>query len=418
MRKFTSISLPLAFRFMLLLAFAMLTLSLLFVSALKFSVTKRQDAELKESISIISESLASSGTDELDFLALPYYITYTVYELESKKVLATNDSLLPLLDSGGKNLTYLKKNFFTDGDLNIRYLTNSVDFKGKTLIVEAAFDISNDSAARMISAFPFIALLSLIPVLFISFVLSFLISRETIASFKKLQADYDREKTFTSNVSHELKTPISIIDGHANLLKRWGKDDPKQLSESIDAILRETGNMNAIVTTLLEMSRLENGKVRVENEKFFVTNFFVKLQEEFTHLCPKIDFEIFDEDFLEIYTDQAKLHQIFTVILSNSIKFASEECKIVLRAKKIGSRIELSAADNGAGFSDEILPYVFERFFKGDSSHNRNVSGAGLGLSIAKTLAEAIGAEITAENAKTGGAVVKILLSGQTRQSF
>ena len=406
MRKFSSISLPLVFRFMLLLAFAMLTLSLLFVSALKFSVTKRQDAELKESISIISESLASSGTDELDFLALPYYITYTVYELESKKVLATNDSLLPLLDSGGKNLTYLKKNFFTDGDLNIRYLTNSVDFKGKTLIVEAAFDISNDSAARMISAFPFIALLSLIPVLFISFVLPFLISRETIASFKKLQADYDREKTFTSNVSHELKTPISIIDGHANLLKRWGKDDPKQLSESIDAILRETGNMNAIVTTLLEMSRLENGKVRVENEKFFVTNFFVKLQEEFTHLCPKI------------YTDQAKLHQIFTVILSNSIKFASEECKIVLRAKKIGSRIELSAADNGAGFSDEILPYVFERFFKGDSSHNRNVSGAGLGLSIAKTLAEAIGAEITAENAKTGGAVVKILLSGQTRQSF
>ena len=88
MRKFTSISLPLVFRFMLLLAFAMLTLSLLFVSALKFSVTKRQDAELKESISIISESLASSGTDELDFLALPYYITYTVYELESKKVLA------------------------------------------------------------------------------------------------------------------------------------------------------------------------------------------------------------------------------------------------------------------------------------------------------------------------------------------
>ena len=211
-------------------------------------------------------------------------------------------------------------------------------------------------------------------------------------------------------MSHELKTPISIIDGHANLLKRWGKDDPKQLSESIDAILHETENMNRVVTTLLDMSRLENGKIKVEKTRFFVTNFFVRLKEEFSALYPEMSFEIIDEDFLEIETDEAKLHQIFTVILSNSVKFAGKECRIKLCAHKNGSKIVLSAEDNGAGFAPEVLPHVFERFYKGDSSHDRNVSGSGLGLSIAKTLAQALGMSIEAKNAPTGGALICLTL--------
>ena len=196
-------------------------------------------------------------------MELPYYITYAVWERESGTLLATNDSLLPHLESEGKSRTYFEKDFFTDGDLNIRYRTARLDFgealTDNSLIVECAIDIANDSAAKMSRALPRLILISLIPILILSFALSYLISRSTIKAFKKLQEDYDREKAFTSNVSHELKTPISIIDGHANLLKRWGKDDPKQLAESIDAILHETENMNSIVTTLLDMSLIENG---------------------------------------------------------------------------------------------------------------------------------------------------------------
>ena len=96
------------------------------------------------------------------------------------------------------------------------------------------------------------------------------------------------------------------------------------------------------------------------------------------------------------------------MILSNSVKFAGENCKITLKAHKIGGRIELSASDDGIGFSAEELPHIFERFYKGDFSHDRNVSGAGLGLSIAKALCTALGAKISAENGANGGAVVKI----------
>ena len=405
-----SISISLALRFMLILAFAMISLSMIFVFALDFSVTKQQDTEIEKSISLISATLRSGSSEDIDFLQLPYYITFAVWEKQDGKVLSTNDSLLPMLESDGKSRTHFEKDFFTDSDLLIRYRTEQIELDGKEILVECAIDIENDSASKMISALPRLVFISLAPILLISFALSFLISRNTITAFKKLREDYDREKAFTANVSHELKTPISIIDGHANLLKRWGKDDPKQLSESIDAILHETENMNRVVTTLLDMSRLENGKIKVEKTRFFVTNFFVRLKEEFSALYPEMSFEIIDEDFLEIETDEAKLHQIFTVILSNSVKFAGKECRIKLCAHKNGSKIVLSAEDNGAGFAPEVLPHVFERFYKGDSSHDRNVSGSGLGLSIAKTLAQALGMSIEAKNAPTGGALICLTL--------
>ena len=410
MRKSSSVSLPLALRFMLLLAAAMLSLSLLFVALLRHSVARAQDAELEKSISLIAAALRSRGADELAFIEIPYFIAYAVWEVEDGRVLATNDALLPLLDSGGKSRTHFEKDFFTDSDLLIRYRTERLDLGGKTLAVECALDIANDSAAQMSRSLPRIVLLSLVPALLFSFALSFLISRQTIREFKKLQADYDREKAFTSNVSHELKTPISIISGHAGLLRRWGKDDPAQLSESIDAILRETENMGAVVETLLAMSRIENGTVSVAKEKCSAADLFARLADEFSVTHPGMTFAISDPDSIEIETDRQKVHQIFTVVLSNSAKFAGERCAISLCARKAGGRTELSAADDGPGFPEEAIPHVFERFYKGDLAHTRNAGGAGLGLSIAKSLADALGISIRAENAKNGGAMVVVTL--------
>lgn len=434
------IEIPLALHFMLLLSAAMLSLSVLFVLGLRFSVTRRQDAELRESIGRITHTLETDGAEELAFTELAYYITYVVYD-DSGAVLATNDSLLPLLDSGGKCRSYFQKGYFTDGDLNIRYLTHRVAgvsaadgistadgsnavtdvsaLEGGTtadgtttsaLTVECALDIANDSAAKMLSAVPLLALIALIPVLLISFAISFLISRSTLSAFRRLQAEYDREKAFSSNVSHELKTPISIIDGHANLLKRWGKDDPAQLEQSIDAILHETETMNAIVTTLLEMSRLEQGHISVQKERFFVTNLFASLKEEFCALYPALRVIISDPDFIELESDVQKLHQIFTVIMANSIKFAGKDCCITLSCRRAGNRTELSAADNGSGFAPQVLPHVFERFYKGDASHRRDEGGAGLGLSIAQALVQALGGSIRAANTESGGAVIVVTL--------
>ena len=122
MKKPPAVPIFLTFRFMILLASAMLSLSLLFVFALRFSVSKRQDNDLQKSLLKIKQSLQTMESDSieetnlLDFLELPYYITYNVYKADSKQVIYSNDSLLPVLDSQGKCETYFEKNYFTDSD--------------------------------------------------------------------------------------------------------------------------------------------------------------------------------------------------------------------------------------------------------------------------------------------------------------
>ena len=404
-QKTNEVSFSLALKFMLLLAAAMLFLSVLFIGLLNLSVKNKQSRELRESAAVICQTVANGDIDDLDFITIPYYITYTVYD-DSKTVLSTNDSLLPLLDSDGKVKEYFEKDYFIDSNLNVRYLTQKVSLVGgSTLLVETAIDIENDSAAKMLSAVPRLVLFALLPVLLLAFAISYLISKNTISAFKKLRQDYDRERTFTSNVSHELKTPISIIDGHANLIKRWGKDDEAQLEESVNAILRETQNMNGIVSTLLELSKLEEGQIKVEKTTIVVNDFFENLRNDYPENV------VYEKTPVTLYTDEQKLHQIFIILISNSLKFAGPECKITLSAIQNAGTIELTLIDNGPGFEPQTIPHIFERFYKGNQAHTyeANKSGSGLGLSIAKTLCNLLGTKIIALNAPAGGAQIKIL---------
>ena len=403
-QKTNEVSFSLALKFMLLLAAAMLFLSVLFIGLLNLSVKNKQAEDLRESGAKICQTIANGNIDDLDFITIPYYITYTVYD-DSKNVLTTNDSLLPLLDSDGKVKEYFEKDYFIDSNLNVRYLTQKVILEnGRSVTVETAIDIENDSAAKMLSAVPRLVLFTLLPVLLMAFTISYLISKKTISAFKKLRQDYDRERTFTSNVSHELKTPISIIDGHANLIKRWGKDDEAQLEESVNAILRETQNMNGIVSTLLELSKLEEGQIKVEKNTIVINDFFEKLRKEYPENV------IYEKSPVTLYTDEQKLHQIFIILISNSLKFAGPECKITLSAIQNAGSIELTLTDNGPGFEPQTIPHIFERFYKGNQAHTyeANKSGSGLGLSIAKTLCDLLGAQITAQNNPSGGAQIII----------
>ena len=405
-KKTTEVSFSLALKFMLLLAAAMLFLSVLFIGLLNLSVKNKQSKELRESAALICQTIVNGNIDDLDFITLPYYyITYTVYD-ESKDVLFTNDSLLPLLDSNGKVKEYFEKDYFIDSNLNVRFLTQKVSPDGvSSVTVETAIDIENDSAAKRLNEVPRLVLFALLPVLLLAFAISYLISKKTISAFKKLRQDYDRERTFTSNVSHELKTPISIIDGHANLIKRWGKDDVAQFEESINTILRETQNMNGIVSTLLELSKLEEGQIKVEKNTIVVNDFFEKLRKEYPENV------VYEKTPVTLYTDEQKLHQIFIILISNSLKFAGPECKITLSAIQNAGSIELTLTDNGPGFEPQTIPHIFERFYKGNQAHTyeANKSGSGLGLSIAKTLCNLLGTQITALNAPAGGAQIKIL---------
>ena len=239
------------------------------------------------------------------------------------------------------------------------------------------------------------------------------LSRTFNELFLRIKADFDRERQFSSDVSHELNTPLTIISGQANLLLRWGKDNPEQLEKSLLAIKNESKSMHAIIENLLQISRIESGRVKPQISQVKLNELFERVSEEFASVAPEARFEIvFEKDVsseISINTDPEMLHQIITIFVSNSVKFAGEKCTVKLSAgMNEKGELVLCESDDGPGISDETLPHVFERFFRGDEAHTRSAGGSGLGLSIAKTLAEALGARISAGKAEPHGALLKI----------
>lgn len=458
-----SFAVRLSLRFMFILTISTILLSLSFLYCIRSLVKRNQTEMLMASENHIleelleklqtSEGLTQNMLEEDDsfFLSseLPYYHTYIAYDSDSEDVLATNDPFLPLLkDTGGKAVHYFEKDFFFDGDLDVLYFSKTHKLGERNIVIAVAENIENDSFTKLFPQLPSALLLMALPVLLLSFLFSLLLTKNTIKPvtkitraaqtmttenldgqlpltgrgdeidelsstfndlFLRIKADFDRERQFSSDVSHELNTPLTVISGQAGLLLRWGKDNPEQLEKSLNAIKDEAKSMHAIIENLLQISRVESGRIKPKLCPVEVAELFDRVEREFAAVAPEVKFEIECPSSVTIETDPEMLHQIITVLVSNSVKFAGSECKIRLTTvRKEDGRFEISESDDGPGISQEALPHVFERFYRADEAHTRSVGGSGLGLAIAKTLAEALGAEISAGNLETGGAVFKL----------
>ena len=459
MVKKSSVSLRLALRFTLLVTIASLVLSVAFSIVLGVQLRSQKDQELQDCEKIIEEALLKSETE---FNSLPYYITYVLWknnEKNQKEVISTNDPFLPLLEeTGNKSRAYIAKNYFIDGDLNILYFAKKVELDD-TITIQICVNMDTDSTRALNKQIPRVAIIAFFPILLISFFVSLFMTRHTMAPvvkmtntakeitseslekllpvsihndeldelaktfnelFAKLKNDFDRERQFTSDVSHELKTPVAVILGQANLLRRWGKDDPVQLSKSLETIIGETKSMQSIIENLLQMSRLESGRVKPELVSVDVNKLFERIKTETESLVPETDFDISCEDTVSVLADEELLHQVLTVVISNSLKYTTaivdpdgtnRKPAIKAVAEKVGDRTVLKIEDNGNGFDESSIEQVFERFFRQDSSHTRTAGGSGLGLSIARTIVQTMNGTITAYNTQNHGAGIKIELN-------
>lgn len=432
---------------MFILTSAVILLSLGFLFFLRSLVKANQTSELKAAeIKIVSTLERRQKVSVIN--DLPYYITYVVYDAESQEVIASNDPFLPLLkDSGGKALHHFEKDFFFDGNLDILYFAGTHNIGEREVVVAVAENMENDTFGIIFSKLPLAILLMSLPVLLLSFLVALLITKNTISPvvkitktarsmttenldgqlplsgwgdeidslsqafndlFMRIKADFDRERQFSSDVSHELNTPLTVISGQANLLLRWGKDNPEQLEKSLNAIKNESKSMHSIIENLLQISRIESGRIKPVLSQVDTCALFERVADEFSQVAPEVKFELSGSGFV-FETDPEMLHQIITVLVSNSVKFAGNKCTVRLRALKGHGHIVIEESDDGPGISEEALPYVFERFFRADESHTRSVGGSGLGLAIAKTLSAALNAQITAGNVEPHGALFELM---------
>lgn len=201
----------------------------------------------------------------------------------------------------------------------------------------------------------------------------------------RMRDSYRQQARFVSDASHELRTPISVIQGYANMLDRWGKSDESVLDESITAIKSESENMKNLVEQLLFLARGINGKTQLTIEEFSLSNMINEVIEESKMIDDKHVYSYINLEEVNVYGDVGLLKQTARILVENASKYTESGGNIVLRTGR-NSKGEpyFSVQDNGIGIDTEDIPHIFERFFRADTARVRKNGGTGLGLSIAK----------------------------------
>jgi len=210
---------------------------------------------------------------------------------------------------------------------------------------------------------------------------------------------------FLSTLSHELRTPLTAILGWTQILRRQGTPKVEDFQRAMEVIERNTRAQAQLIDDLLDLSRIMSGRIRLDVQQIALIDIVRGAIEsaEPTAQAKGVRLEsILDPRGGTVSGDPARLQQILWNLLSNAIKFTPKEGKVQVLLQRINSHIEVSISDTGIGIPAAFLPHVFERFSQKDSSTTRSYGGLGLGLAIAKQLAELHGGTLRASSPGEG----------------
>lgn len=243
---------------------------------------------------------------------------------------------------------------------------------------------------------------------------------ETFNGFlHKLEVSFDQQRRFIADASHELKTPLAIIEGHTHMIQRWGRQSPDVLDESLAFMMDETRRMKELISQLLLLAEAEAEALAPEGGDEEACNLKSVLNEllpQTVHVNPGVQLD-YDggpgEQALPIRMPGSACYQVLRNIVENALKYTPEGGAVTIRhfCSEDG-KVILTVADTGIGISAEQLPHIFERFYRTEASRNRSQGGSGLGLAIAKAIMERYGGSIAIDSAPGQGTTVTLGFAG------
>ena len=204
----------------------------------------------------------------------------------------------------------------------------------------------------------------------------------------RMHAAYRQQAQFVSDASHELRTPIAVIQGYVRMLDRWGKDDEKVLEESIAAIKTETGHMKTLVEQLLFLARGDSGRQQLNPEPMDLSGLMAEVLEEYRMIDEGHEWRQGRLEPAPVNADPALIKQAVRILVDNAVRYTPEGGSIRLSAGMIEGRAFFEVQDGGIGIAEEDVPRIFDRFFRADPARARASGGTGLGLSIARWIVE------------------------------
>ncbi len=223
-------------------------------------------------------------------------------------------------------------------------------------------------------------------------------------AIRPIRTAFDKQRAFVADASHELKTPITLIRIDAEMLARSPKtDDDQQLLEHL---VGETERMDAVLSDLLVLARLDTGKLTVTRERFDLTEVLAEAVDRFESRAAAEGIRLTAKlpDGLYARGDRERTHQILAALLDNALRYTPAGRTVNVTGGLDNGRPEARVTDSGPGIAPEDLSRIFDRFYRANTARTGE-GGTGLGLAIARDLARAQGGDLTARNTETSGAV-------------
>jgi signal transduction histidine kinase len=228
--------------------------------------------------------------------------------------------------------------------------------------------------------------------------------------FDRLQKAFDRERQFTADASHEMRTPLSVIQAEATLaLTKERSGD--EYRKSLELISHKTAYMTSVIHKLLELVRVDTSQERLNFEDINLKDLLTELEADIRVLCEEktIDFQVNIKDDLTVKGDKVKLRELFLNLFDNAIRYTTQGGSILVSLAEQGNDALVTISDTGIGIPEEHLSHIFDRFYRVDKSSDSE-SGAGLGLSICQRIVELHAGKIDVKSKVREGSTFSVLL--------
>ncbi len=211
----------------------------------------------------------------------------------------------------------------------------------------------------------------------------------------QLETSFNQQKQFVEDASHELRTPLQIIQGHLNLINRWGKNKPEIMDESLEISLDEMNRITKLVEELLLLTKDNQGQYNRELDTILINDDIQSRLKSLAQLNPDYRFEFHStHKSIKLKINRHQFEQMMLIFLDNAMKYDKEDQHIIVRTSLKNKMVQLEIIDHGTGIPEEDIPYIFDRFYRVDKSRSREMGGNGLGLSIAKKIIESYGGNV------------------------
>ena len=220
---------------------------------------------------------------------------------------------------------------------------------------------------------------------------------------KKEQIETMRTE-FIGNVSHELKTPIALIQGYAEGLKDGITDDPESMDFYCDVIIDEANKVNRMVKNLLTLNQLELGKDETQFERIDITSLISGVVQSVEILAKQkeVQIQMNTSEPVYVWADEFKIEQVVRNYISNALNHVDENCIVEIRIEEVEEKVRVSVFNSGNPIPEEDIGHIWDKFYKVDKAHTREYGGNGIGLSIVKAIMESFHQKYGVKNYENG----------------